>query len=144
MDLPDAENRLKILKIFLTPENLEPGFQFEKLAKETEGYSGSDLKVGTRFQTPQLVVCALYFLDSFSLLWFLYFRIYALLLLTDLFKNSYRKNKRYKHQTLPKLVFLLLDVLSCLSPQGEGADASPCLRPLSLDDFIQSKAKVLF
>lgn len=45
MDLPDADNRLKILKIFLTPENLETGFEFEKLAKETEGYSGSDLKV---------------------------------------------------------------------------------------------------
>lgn len=45
VDLPDAENRLKILKIFLTPENLETGFEFEKLAKETEGYSGSDLKV---------------------------------------------------------------------------------------------------
>jgi SpoVK/Ycf46/Vps4 family AAA+-type ATPase len=44
VDLPDAENRLKILKIFLTPENLESDFQFEKLAKETEGYSGSDLK----------------------------------------------------------------------------------------------------
>ncbi|KAF3546053.1 hypothetical protein DY000_02010304 [Brassica cretica] len=26
--------------------------------------------------------------------------------------------------------------------KGEGADASPCLRPLSSDDFIQSKAKV--
>ena len=106
MDLPDAENRLKILKIFLTPENLEPGFQFEKLAKETEGYSGSDLKVSIRFQTPQLVVCALYFLDSFSLLWVLYCRIYALLLFTDLFKNSYRKNKRYKHQTVPHLFFV--------------------------------------
>lgn len=45
VDLPDADNRLKILKIFLTPENLETGFEFEKLAKETEGYSGSDLKV---------------------------------------------------------------------------------------------------
>lgn len=36
---------MKILKIFLTPENLETGFEFEKLSKETEGYSGSDLKV---------------------------------------------------------------------------------------------------
>lgn len=35
---------MKILKIFLTPENLESGFEFDKLAKETEGYSGSDLK----------------------------------------------------------------------------------------------------
>lgn len=66
MDLPDAENRLKILKIFLTPENLETGFQFDKLAKETEGYSGSDLKVGILFLTPAYGVF-LYVLDSFSL-----------------------------------------------------------------------------
>lgn len=45
MDLPDAENRMKILKIILTQENLKPDFQFEKLANATEGYSGSDLKV---------------------------------------------------------------------------------------------------
>lgn len=45
MDLPDAENRMKILKIFLAQENLEPGFHFDKLANATEGYSGSDLKV---------------------------------------------------------------------------------------------------
>lgn len=45
VDLPDAENRKKILKIFLAQENLEPGFQFDKLASATEGYSGSDLKV---------------------------------------------------------------------------------------------------
>lgn len=45
MDLPDAENRLKILKIFLDKENLEPGFQLQNLANATEGYSGSDLKV---------------------------------------------------------------------------------------------------
>ncbi|OAY58956.1 uncharacterized protein LOC110609281 isoform X2 [Manihot esculenta] len=44
VDLPDAENRKKILKIFLAQENLEPGFQFDKLASATEGYSGSDLK----------------------------------------------------------------------------------------------------
>lgn len=45
MDLPDAENRMKILRIFLSQENLEPDFQFDKLAYATEGYSGSDLKV---------------------------------------------------------------------------------------------------
>ncbi|XP_062112925.1 uncharacterized protein LOC133824073 isoform X2 [Humulus lupulus] len=44
VDLPDAENRLKILRIFLSQENLEPGFEFDKLASATEGYSGSDLK----------------------------------------------------------------------------------------------------
>lgn len=45
MDLPDAANRMKILKIFLAQENVVPNFQFEELANATEGYSGSDLKV---------------------------------------------------------------------------------------------------
>lgn len=45
MDLPDVENRMKILKIFLAQENIESNFQFDELAKVTEGYSGSDLKV---------------------------------------------------------------------------------------------------
>jgi ATP-dependent 26S proteasome regulatory subunit len=45
MDLPDAENRMKILRIILNRENLEADFQFDKLANATEGYSGSDLKV---------------------------------------------------------------------------------------------------
>lgn len=45
MDLPDADNRLKILKIFLAKENIEPDFDIRGLANATEGYSGSDLKV---------------------------------------------------------------------------------------------------
>ncbi|KAL2492685.1 P-loop containing nucleoside triphosphate hydrolase superfamily protein [Abeliophyllum distichum] len=44
VDLPDAENRLKILKIILAQENLESEFSLEQLANATEGYSGSDLK----------------------------------------------------------------------------------------------------
>ncbi|KAF8081631.1 hypothetical protein N665_0873s0005 [Sinapis alba] len=90
VDLPNAENRLKILKIFLTPENLETGFEFEKLAKETEGYSGSDLK--------NLCIAA-----------------------------AYRP------------------VQELLQEENKGSvanGAAPDLRPLSLDDFIQSKAKV--
>lgn len=47
MDLPDAENRMKILRIFLAQENLDLDFQFNKLANLTEGYSGSDLKVNS-------------------------------------------------------------------------------------------------
>ncbi|CAD5323565.1 unnamed protein product [Arabidopsis thaliana] len=92
-DLDDAvihaENRLKILKIFLTPENLETGFEFDKLAKETEGYSGSDLK--------NLCIAA-----------------------------AYRP------------------VQELLQEENKDSvtNASPDLRPLSLDDFIQSKAKV--
>ena len=45
VDLPDDENRLKILKIILAQENLEKRFLLEHLANATEGYSGSDLKV---------------------------------------------------------------------------------------------------
>uniref|UniRef100_A0A0D9VL16 AAA+ ATPase domain-containing protein n=1 Tax=Leersia perrieri TaxID=77586 RepID=A0A0D9VL16_9ORYZ len=44
VDLPDAQNRRKILKILLAKENLESDFRFDELANSTEGYSGSDLK----------------------------------------------------------------------------------------------------
>ncbi|OMP05199.1 hypothetical protein COLO4_08994 [Corchorus olitorius] len=44
VDLPDAGNRMKILKIFLAQENIETNFSFDELANATEGYSGSDLK----------------------------------------------------------------------------------------------------
>ncbi|KAF8404497.1 hypothetical protein HHK36_009382 [Tetracentron sinense] len=44
VDLPDAKNRMKILKILLSQEILGSGFKFEELADATEGYSGSDLK----------------------------------------------------------------------------------------------------
>ena len=47
VDLPDAENRMKILRIFLAQENVDLDFQFDKLANLTEGYSGSDLKVNS-------------------------------------------------------------------------------------------------
>ncbi|KAL9229931.1 hypothetical protein vseg_005344 [Gypsophila vaccaria] len=88
VDLPDVENRVKILKIFLGQENLETGFRFEELAKVTEGYSGSDLK--------NLCIAA-----------------------------AYRPV-----QELLEEEKLVKDVVS------------PTLRPLSLDDFVQSKSKV--
>jgi len=44
VDLPDAKNRMKILKVLLAKENLESDFRFDELANVTEGYSGSDLK----------------------------------------------------------------------------------------------------
>ncbi|KAL8138086.1 LOW QUALITY PROTEIN: hypothetical protein V2J09_004087 [Rumex salicifolius] len=44
VDLPDAENRKKILKVILSHENLAPDFEYDKLANAAEGYSGSDLK----------------------------------------------------------------------------------------------------
>ncbi|PWA91801.1 ATPase, AAA-type, core, P-loop containing nucleoside triphosphate hydrolase [Artemisia annua] len=89
VDLPDADNRSKILKIFLAKENVEPGFDVQSLANATEGYSGSDLK--------NLCIAAAY-----------------------------------------RPVQELLDE----EKKGKSCDTTPTLRPLSLDDFIQSKAKV--
>ncbi|XP_071695591.1 uncharacterized protein [Rutidosis leptorrhynchoides] len=89
VDLPDADNRLKILKIFLAKENIEPGFDVRSLANATEGYSGSDLK--------NLCIAAAY-----------------------------------------RPVQELLDE----EKKGQKHDKTPALRPLNLDDFIQSKAKV--
>ncbi|KAI3713969.1 hypothetical protein L1987_72558 [Smallanthus sonchifolius] len=89
VDLPDADNRLKILKIFLAKENIEPDFDTRGLANATEGYSGSDLK--------NLCIAAAY-----------------------------------------RPVQELLDE----EKKGKTYDKTPALRPLNLDDFIQSKAKV--
>ncbi|KAF9678664.1 hypothetical protein SADUNF_Sadunf07G0058600 [Salix dunnii] len=88
VDLPDAENRMKILRIILNRENLEPDFQFDKLANATEGYSGSDLK--------NLCIAA-----------------------------AYRPVEELLEQE-----------------KGGKNGAAPALRPLNLEDFIQSKAKV--
>ncbi|XP_076885590.1 uncharacterized protein LOC143535129 [Bidens hawaiensis] len=89
VDLPDADNRMKILKIFLDKENIEPDFDIRGLANATEGYSGSDLK--------NLCIAAAY-----------------------------------------RPVQELLDE----EKKGKKCDTTPALRPLNLDDFIQSKAKV--
>ncbi|KAM1326415.1 hypothetical protein EV2_011185 [Malus domestica] len=89
VDLPDVENRKKILSIFLAQENLAPGFQFDKLSEATEGYSGSDLK--------NLCIAA-----------------------------AYRPVQELLEEEKK-------DIKS---------DASTVLRPLTLDDLIQSKAKV--
>ncbi|EFJ44239.1 hypothetical protein VOLCADRAFT_82864 [Volvox carteri f. nagariensis] len=44
VDLPDSSNRVKILRVLLKDESLDPSFSLEELAALTEGYSGSDLK----------------------------------------------------------------------------------------------------
>lgn len=45
VNLPDAYNREKILKVILAKEDLAPDINMEVLATMTDGYSGSDLKV---------------------------------------------------------------------------------------------------
>ncbi|XP_057449125.1 outer mitochondrial transmembrane helix translocase-like [Lotus japonicus] len=89
VDLPDAENRMKILRIILKHENLDPDFQFDKLANLTDGYSGSDLK--------NLCVAAAY-----------------------------------------RPVQELLEE----EKMGGNKGTTSALRPLTLDDLIQSKSKV--
>lgn len=45
VNLPDAPNRERILKVILAKEELGSDIDLEAVAKMTEGYSGSDLKV---------------------------------------------------------------------------------------------------
>ncbi|KAF3680434.1 hypothetical protein FXO38_02031 [Capsicum annuum] len=44
VNLPDAPNRAKILKVILAKEDLAQDFDLESVASMTDGYSGSDLK----------------------------------------------------------------------------------------------------
>lgn len=44
--LPSVENRELILKTLLSKEKVDEGLDYRELATMTEGYSGSDLKVG--------------------------------------------------------------------------------------------------
>ncbi|KAK1407182.1 hypothetical protein QVD17_38795 [Tagetes erecta] len=44
VNLPDAPNRAKILKVILAKEDLSPDIDLDEVANMTEGYSGSDLK----------------------------------------------------------------------------------------------------
>ncbi|KAM2475584.1 hypothetical protein PS1_008163 [Malus domestica] len=45
VNLPDAQNREKILRVVLAKEDLETDVDLEAVANMTDGYSGSDLKV---------------------------------------------------------------------------------------------------
>ena len=45
VNLPDASNREKILKVILAKEELGPDVDLDSLANMTDGYSGSDLNV---------------------------------------------------------------------------------------------------
>ncbi|XP_058093253.1 uncharacterized protein LOC131239527 isoform X2 [Magnolia sinica] len=44
VNLPDAPNRSKILKVILAKEDLSPDVDLDAIASMTDGYSGSDLK----------------------------------------------------------------------------------------------------
>ncbi|KAJ1494055.1 P-loop containing nucleoside triphosphate hydrolase protein [Baffinella frigidus] len=44
IDLPDAKQRADIVRKVLSKEHVDPGFDYQDVAKQTQGYSGSDLK----------------------------------------------------------------------------------------------------
>ncbi|KAJ8761191.1 hypothetical protein K2173_001247 [Erythroxylum novogranatense] len=52
VNLPDAPNKEKILKVILAKEDLAPDVDLEAVANMTEGYSESDLKVRSFFFYP--------------------------------------------------------------------------------------------
>ena len=45
VNLPDATNRSKILRVIVAKEEIGPDVDLEAIANMTDGYSGSDLKV---------------------------------------------------------------------------------------------------
>lgn len=45
--LPSVENREMIMRTLLSKEKVAEGLDFKELGTLTEGFSGSDLKVGT-------------------------------------------------------------------------------------------------
>lgn len=45
VNLPDATNREKILRVILAKEEMGHSVHLEEIARMTDGYSGSDLKV---------------------------------------------------------------------------------------------------
>lgn len=45
VNLPDAQNREKILRVILAKEEFAPNVDLGAVASMTDGYSGSDLKV---------------------------------------------------------------------------------------------------
>lgn len=71
VNLPDAPNRAKILKVILAKEDLSPDVDFEAVASMTDGYSGSDLKVVWIFE----------FLLSYGIIFFFYVLFMTLLLI---------------------------------------------------------------
>lgn len=46
VDVPDVENRAKILSVILKDEDLAPDVDIQELARVADGYTGSDLRVG--------------------------------------------------------------------------------------------------
>jgi AAA+ superfamily predicted ATPase len=61
VNLPDASNREKILKVILAKEELGSDVDMDSLANMTDGYSGSDLKVRLLLRVPLIETLSMVF-----------------------------------------------------------------------------------
>jgi AAA+ superfamily predicted ATPase len=61
VNLPDASNREKILKVILAKEELGSDVDMDSLANMTDGYSGSDLKVRLLLRVPLIETLCMVF-----------------------------------------------------------------------------------
>jgi hypothetical protein len=61
VNLPDASNREKILKVILAKEELGSDVDMDSLANMTNGYSGSDLKVHLLLRVPLIETLCMVF-----------------------------------------------------------------------------------
>jgi AAA+ superfamily predicted ATPase len=67
VNLPDASNREKILKVILAKEELGSDVDMDSLANMTDGYSGSDLKVRLLLRVPLIETLYMVFTDFVAL-----------------------------------------------------------------------------
>ncbi|KAE8781040.1 Spastin [Hordeum vulgare] len=126
VDLPDAQNRMKILKILLAKENLESEFGFDELANATERYSRSDLKVSCSSHPQMFYSSSLRATLSAVHLFHLFVTCLAHFLPNLCVAAAYRP----VHELLEE------------EKKGSAGSTKTSLRSLKLDDFVQAKAKV--
>lgn len=115
VNLPDATNREKILRVILAKEELAPGMDLEAVATMTEGYSGSDLKVWFPFfffffLSFQPTNCSM-LLTMNSQLFIHDARIFVLLLHIAPSEKSWKRKRRYWEIYLRSFLLLNLPVI---------------------------------
>lgn len=112
VNLPDAANREKILRVILAKEELAPCMDLEAVAAMTDGYSGSDLKVHLFF----FLLCVIFYyffrLSLSFLLWLSELLVYLFKFTESLRDSRPLSNKRNFGKGKEGLLSLLLPVMS--------------------------------
>jgi AAA+ superfamily predicted ATPase len=67
VNLPNASNKEKILKVIFAKEELGSDVDMDSLANMTDGYSGSDLKVRLLLRVPLIETLYMVFTDFVAL-----------------------------------------------------------------------------